>query len=367
MKYPTLILGAGASYDCFSENEKSQIIGFQNFPLANELCYAHYFGYLKEEIKMERLKNIMHPVIFEEIKKIFNGGEHFIKRIASSLNRTKSLEESVSDIWKKAVANNDKERQKQLVGFTYYLQFLFYFLSKQFGKETTNNYYALATYISDFLNPTRDAEAELLVINFNYDLLMDIAFDKMEDEKRLKYSKVHGSCDKCWVVRGGGYPYKMYDYNSGDGLIENYAEHFGEFFKRGPEEYDLLEIGKKKAEGDKFIMRPAILLPFYSKYDLGFPCFERDLQKIKSHLSNTDGILIIGWSAKDGELIKLMQDNIKKEIPLMVVAGNISEAKEIRSRLSKVPFYGNNTFNFVGFTNFMGLSPNKCEDFFSQL
>lgn len=369
MKKPLVILGAGASFDYLSENEKKQIPKFLNFPLADEICYADYFNYLKSKIvNIEEMKYIIHPAVFKEIKEIFSGGERFIRNIASSLNRTQSLEQSVSDIWQKAKLNKSKERQRQLVGFAYYLQFLFYFLSKDFGGKTSNNYDELVNVISDFLN--KDEESEILVINFNYDLLMDDALIGLDEltKDRLKYSKVHGSCDRCWISDPDFNNSIMRQYKLGSRaeLIKNYSDDdFDGFFERGPEQHQLLEICKaNSAKGKTYTIRPSLTLPFYNKDEYGFPCFKRDLEIIKNHLGVTDGVLIIGWSARDNELIKLMKDNIKEKIPLAAVAQDGEAVKEIKGRLSEIPFDDNSTCDYAGFTNF--LISDKCEDFFNN-
>lgn len=368
MPSPLIILGAGASFDYYSEDEKKGIKGFLDFPLADNLCQPQYLYYLEDRIRQrEELKKIIDELAVKEIREIFLGGKNYISQIASSLNREQNLEKNVSNIWKTAVERNDKYRQRQLVAFAYYLHFLFYLLSKEFGGRTSNNYYALVNRLSDLLS--NNNESETLIVNFNYDLLMDDALKSLEHgvQNRLSHIKVHGSCDKYCISRvteqDKGPPRMPHLTLSREELIKNFAEYWNEVFEIGPESYDLIYICKEKERGEGVAIRPSLILPFYNKSEYGFPCNKQDLQVIKNFLPRTDRILIIGWRAKDEEFINLIKEGVNdsgKDIRLSVVAGDKDDIADIKQQFNDMFFVPST--DCVKFSNFV--SSDACKKFF---
>lgn len=369
MSYPLIILGAGASFDYLSKDEEEQMKskGFLKFPLTSQLCRAGYFDYLQKKIdKIHELNPMINSVIIKEIKEVFKGGESHIRKIISSLNTAENLEENVSDIWKTAKGDNNKDRLRQLIGFVYYLQFLFYFLSKEFGGKSGNNYDRLVNKISDFLGKYKDSQ--VLIVNFNYDLLLDNAINDLDEQLkgRLVYIKIHGSCDRCWICdprvdKNGGLRMPFVNLLSRTELIHNFAEYQNEFFEKGPQNYDMVELCKMKENGKAITIRPALVLPFFLKNECGFPCSEGDLQLLNFHLPNIDRILTIGWSAKDNDFIELIKKYKSSEMPLFVVGGSNDDIDSVFSRLNK---FGNfsRSANCVGFGNF--LNSVTCKTFF---
>ena len=362
MRHPTIILGAGASHDYISKAEET--LGSTRLPLTKNICNRSYLEYLEKRMDdIADSKYIINDVLRKEMKNIFVGGLDTIKILASDLNLSKngnSLEKKVSGIWEKAKKKNS-ERRRDAVALSYYLQFLFYFLSKEFGKPNSGNYYRLVLALYDFLN--EDSKAELLVVNFNYDLLMDNAMEAIEDlneSGRFRYSKVHGCCSKCWVAK----PDSQTDVNGEFSLanpknrIREYGgsgRSFEEFFRKGEQEYELEKYAKEKNKGRPHIMRPALALPFFQKCEIGFPYFSQDAERIRFHLSQTDGILIIGWSAHDDEMIGLMKREIgDREIPLAIVTKGEESIEEIKNCLSNLSLKNETEFNCAtGFSEFM--------------
>lgn len=376
MKYPTIILGAGASHDYFTtaeENEVAMLFDGRPFPVTNDICAPKYLTYLKDAVLGDiDLGGIVNQQFFSEMKKIFFSAEKFILPIVATLNRSeKSLEKHLSEIWKTAIANNNTTRKRQLVAFAYYLQFLFYFLSKDFGvkHKMTNNYLELANNISDFLHT--DTEAEVLVVNFNYDLLMDIALGDTVDidervNDRMHHLKVHGSCDRCWVAeqstKKDSSP-RSKTLNLQGKFVMNYADDdFDGFFDSSGPDYSLVEIKELRDVDDSFVIRPSLLLPFYLKDEYGFPCSASDLDKMKAHLNVTDGILVIGWSANDSALLNIMKESVKQDIPLAVVAVDNEEIAVVRKRFSNVAIDDTLHFDCKKFTPFS--ISDKCKEFF---
>jgi len=355
--------------------------GFPGFPTADHICDPEYFTYLEKKIKKlegapqhELIEEKINDKAFDTIRITFEGSKDGIKRIASDLSiknkdEEKSLEEKVSDIWRCA-KKNDFNRQVELIAFAYYMQYLFFFLSNQFGGKTANNHFRLANVVSDFL--AADEKAEVLVLDFNYDSLMDIALESLfkdpNKKKRIYHSKVHGSCQNHWIREK-----EILQAQEGSqrcllklGDIDNWAKHdFLGFFTKDSDEYDWKTLLGMNAEREK-ALRPALILPFYLKDEYGFPCYERDSERIESHLRKTDAILVIGWSAKDSALIGLMQDYVQKGgVLLSVVAEDEHETERIRGYLSKaVPFCDSTDFDCAEFSKF--LLKKKCKSFFGS-
>lgn len=353
-----IILGAGASHGCLNDKQRDNRKRSLDFPLTGQLFDPEYYAYLKDRIGKESLKRFIDPLFSKEIRDVLLGGDEFLKQISSCLTGREDLEQEVSSLWKSAKENNT-QRQRQLIAFSYYLQFLLYFLSEDSAKENIpgNSYYALAGEINDSL--FKDKNSEIFIVNFNYDILMQNALKSIEGgvANRVHYKPIHGSCDKCWVSspdQKDGVPRLPFkDLRHHGKRIENFD--FNEFFTAGPEEYNFLETCKTIRDGNLYIPRPVLTLPFFEKQI----CNSHRYKEIESWFSRVDKILIIGWSAKDKDLIGLIEkNNVNKLLHLTVVAGK--DVNDIFNRFPEKNFP--RAAQCVGFNEFM--RSQGCKTFF---
>lgn len=360
MSYPLIILGAGASNGCLNDEQRKHRRIALDFPLVNQLFDPQYFGYLKDNISAKKLKNFVDPLFNKEIKDVLLGGDDYLKQISARLMGRKSLEQEVSSFWKTAKGNN-RQTQKQLIAFSFYLQFLFYFLSEDTAKEKIggNSYDVLASEIADLL--FKEGSAEVSIINFNYDLLMQKALKAIDTKvaNRIRYKAIHGSCDNCWISHADqrkDRPRAPWEtLHSQKDRVERFD--FYEFFEPGPEEYNFLEACRIIQKGDPHIPRPVLTLPFFEKQE----CNNHRYQEIAWWFKHTDKILIIGWSAKDNDLIKLISENIGNRLVLLtVVAGNKDDIDDIFNKFPEKKFSRAAEYN--GFNEFM--KSQECKTFF---
>lgn len=358
MSHPLIILGAGASNGCLTDAQKKSRKRSLDFPLVNNLFDPQYFSYLKDRIKIENLKDFIDPLFHKEISDVLLGGEGYLKQISGSLMNRESLEKEVSNLWKTAKGNNE-QTQKQLVSFSFYLQFLFYFLSEDIEKENIggNSYNVLASEIANLL--FKEGDANVSIINFNYDLLMRKALDGIDAKvsNRIRYKAIHGSCDNCWICspdQKGDRPRAPWeDLRSHRDRIKNFG--FDEFFKAGPEEYKFLDVCTAIRNGRSTIPRPVLTLPFFEKQ----VCGNNRYQEIAGWFKDVDKVLVIGWSAKDEDLVKLIcKDFGDRSISLTVVAKD--DIDDIFNRFPNGQFL--RTAQHNGFNEFM--RSQQCKTFF---
>ncbi len=358
MSHPLIILGAGATNGGLTDAQKKSRKRSLDFPLVNNLFDPQYFSYLKDRIKIENLKDFIDPLFHKEISDVLLGGENYLKQISASLMNRESLEQEVSNLWKAAKGRNE-QTQKQLISFSFYLQFLFYFLSEDTDKENIggNSYNVLASEIASLL--FKETDADVSIINFNYDLLMKKALEGIDAKVsgRIRYRAIHGSCDSCWVCspdqRGDRPRAPWEDLRSHRDRIKNFD--FDEFFATGPEEYNFLDVYTAIRNGRSTIPRPVLTLPFFEKQVYSNHRF----QGVADWFKRIDKILVIGWSAKDNDLIELICKSIgDRSIPLTIVArGDIND---IFNRFPKGQFL--RSAQHDGFNEFM--RSQTCKNFF---
>lgn len=360
MPHPLIILGAGASYGYLTEEQKELRKGVLDFPLVDNICKQEYLDYLYENIKSEKLKMFVDLLISKEIRDVLVGGKDFIGQIHARLMGVESLEKELTDIWERA--KQDEIKKRQMIAFAYYLHFLFYFLSKDTEKKVGGNSYdVLISKISDFLQDNKDGIVS--IINFNYDLLMVGAkkkggFDEGKNKNKLLYYSIHGQCDKCFICSPRFYSdtHRVNgDLNSEKDRIRTFD--LDEFFKNGPEEYDYIEICKRRQEGKSYIPRPVLILPFSKKK------IDYRYKEAKNYINEIDRILLVGWSAKDEEFIKLIKENIgNKKLPLCVVTDEKAETDGINDKFEGV--YSDFIHNREGFAKFV--RSENCKNFLNN-
>jgi hypothetical protein len=125
-----------------------------------------------------------------------------------------------------------------------------------------------------------------------------------------------------------------------------------------------------KESGTKvFLLYPAISVPVEGKYE--FVCPGEHIDAPKDFLSSCHNYLLIGISGRDMDLIDLLRANIKKCVTLGIVEGNPRAAEEVAERFdASVPQFARAEIRKVytnGFSEFTKVKGNSLDDFLMLL
>lgn len=187
MSNPVFILGAGASHD-YTNHDLHEAGGFSPLPpLTDELCADRFTDYHHADPHLSYVKT----------------AAPLIGQLIANLGSSSSLEQLLERY------SRIKRQSPQLIAFRYYLQSLFYSLSKQLIEYKKNNYSALVYEVRDYLesNPSES----VTFITFNYDTLLEDVLGLSEhseispsyisiDDGKINVIKLHGSCDWWYII-----------------------------------------------------------------------------------------------------------------------------------------------------------------------
>lgn len=176
-----VILGAGASYDAFYWYRDENTFKNWRAPLANE--------------------------IFEQRPDFLNiidtyPGSH---SVFSQIGTVGDIEAFFQERYENSVKHGNINVEKQLINLKFFLQHLFYQISEKLNYAGNSNLVKLITHIDDYIAKTKE---DVLIISFNYDLLMERAlcehyYGKAKSDydigdyllNKIKLIKPHGSCN----------------------------------------------------------------------------------------------------------------------------------------------------------------------------
>lgn len=333
MRYPVIILGAGASYDYIHRND----------------VYSSKLPYqppLTKDLFSPRIREIAKGII-DENRSIIN----LVGELNSALRAGKDFEEYLLE-----VRDRNLERKKQVISFQYYLHDLFQLISKNYGEQIGNNYEILVGRIKESFD-------EACFVTFNYDTLLE---QSLFPEKKVsnirtyisspyKLVKVHGSCD--WVYS----PPSMEM-----GILH---ESVYEFLIDNPDKAKLISSRKEiiKVETKRTGDYPAIAVPIAGKDKSEFICPTEHTNQLTEALSKTDRILLVGWAAGDPALIQLIKEHVKCPVDMYLVCGSTTRHIDaIREKFNDVGLITiketrDNAFTFSEFLN-----NHDCDQFMSQ-
>ena len=293
-----VIFGAGASYD-YSEFSAP-------CPLTNELVNSNRM----DQNLLLKYKDC--GDLFTEIR------PNIIQKRISFENALRELKEKFG---------NQKHRKIQFAALAYYLKD--FFKNASGHTSTINNYANLINKLKDHNSGTAT------IATFNYDSLFETAlrtgFNSMRDyiSGAIKLIKIHGSHDWSYIQDKRNFLLL----SDSDNLISY------DIIRENP---DVLEKLKEEFEpvhdteisdfsGFRF---PAIAIPLTNKHN--FICPLNHTQTLQNAINTVDKILIIGWAARDQNLIRLIKEGIRKNISTLIVAGSKEGALETSRNLNEI-------------------------------
>lgn len=303
-----VILGAGASHDsaqAFRANRIPDDGGPWRPPLAKDLFLNrhHAFGDIVQNYP--KLTHIL-PYLREP-------------------SQGRSVEQVLESLQKEG--QDDPERQRELASVRFYLCELLDRVTTEWIKRTdrVTNY---APLIGDILRFNKSGE-EVCLVTFNYDLLLENAlytfdFKAREPEEHLnshptlKLFKLHGSVNWSRLAEVGP---------AGGRVQPQILIEQAEFIKLSDKFVRATATNTNQIFSFDRPIFPAIAIPVQTKSDESFECPSYHIVYLQKMLPLITKILIIGWQAREGHFLRMLQSKLPRLKHLMVVGANAQDAR----------------------------------------
>lgn len=331
MANPIIILGAGAS--------KDYSVDVNPAPLTNELVEAIFLDnalFNKYPGAAELFSDVRRPV----------------------LSKTSTFEKTLRDI--KESVGTQPRRIEQFIALEFYLRDRFSAVSK--ASQPTNNYKALINRIHDF------NAGKACVVSFNYDSLFEQSLRKAPASisdyicNDIKIIKLHGSHDWTQIYKPDlpihfQSDASQIDYNF---YVRN-PDILQKLRSKGASPYHIAEIDKiSNHQKENLVSLPVIAVPLFNK-EGSFLAPQDHIDKLINEIQKADRILIIGWSAGDTDLLRLLEQHLSKRVPALVVSRDAKSSIEICTRIENKYKKLNCTHVNGGFSDFV--TSDICSDF----
>jgi len=334
------IFGAGASFA-----SQKEMVGLKP-PLVNDLFNQEYGRYAQDI-------GISTDELIVAKKEFINHGGSLERWLTDKWNNIENLKQETS---------KDAERV-EFAKFTFYVWHLLKEVSKQF---TPQNLYI------DFLLKLRKKDLDFGFINFNYDTLLDRAYQKvfgailsggLNAYVKCKYIKPHGSVNWFIKPRPNDVSIPINDHRSDFKTRLNGA--ISEMFKPQPISIDRMVVENPQVgyihdwnylQNEKFNYKffyPLVLLPLSSKLYQHFDGFyEKVLLEGNNLVRQADEIFLIGYRGED-DAIKEMLSSAKEGTILNVVSRSDSANKIMESVCGWCPQLDRGKVHEKGFLEFI--------------
>lgn len=286
------------------------------------------------------------------------------------LKSQKSLEQCLTEQWNEIDSlkiESSKEAERKFFGlFTYYLWRLLQDVSATYQDGMNKNIYR------NFVMKLIEEEEEFGFINFNYDTLLDQAYQEtrgivlansLTAYTKNNYIKPHGSVN--WFLRLRDNDPRFFSESTTDiparferasALIFNPEESLS------VEQVIVVESKHMDLKSPSFIASdlfegqyayPLLFLPLISKqYDWVQGFYEKIIQEGRQLLEKADEIYLIGYRAKD-DIVRELFTNVQPETIINVVGS--TEASEILSDVLKWKKLKSGEVFHEGFESFVDL------------
>lgn len=336
-----VILGAGASYDAFHWYKDKNTFHHWRAPLSNE---------------------------------VFDSRPEFLKIIESYPGSTSLFSElgTVTDIeayfqgrYELSKNPNAIEIEKKLINVKFFLQHLFSDISTKLNNAGLSNVIKLLSLIQDYVIKTNE---DVLIVNFNYDLLIEnalknmysnVTFAQMGDylRNKIKLIKPHGSCNWHKAITANGIRRKNGESLSqaiftGDYTQEKIDSLLQPAFYISP--YNTQDV---QISGQYHSLFPQIYIPLKSKDGFTMPKEQEDY--LYEFLPKVDSILIVGWKGNESHFNNVLKKYIGDKKTIIEVV-NGPEFKNANTVLTHLQNYINTRggIQFSSGVSFNGLNLN---------
>lgn len=311
----TVILGAGASYDCAGVQPVDDAL---RPPLTNDLFDQRFTSTLSR----------------------YDGAASIAGSLMLAVRRGEGFEATL----KKYLSRPDSVRAIQVQEVAPYLQELLLEISERYVVKPIN-YDHLANELL-----ASDLES-IAFISLNYDLFMERILssrtiaqrppDSLEwyiEASRWTLIKIHGSAN--WGRRIQNHFFRDVTEN-GAASLNDAAERDRQYLDIVNRQNILGELsdkitfmaGTRERWASNVPFYPALVIPVEGKYEL--MCPPSHVQRLKQHLQRTNGVLCIGTSGRDTDLLDLLRDNLRNPTLVFHFVGNETDATEGQERFGK--------------------------------
>lgn len=301
----TVVLGAGASYDCAGPGVTASINEEYRPPLTKDI-FAPRFNSILER----------HPAVRANLDEL-----------RSKLTQGGDFEQILRDLFESAErSGNDWPFQVPL-----YLRELFWCVSLDFLKGSSKFNTLVRSVLESHFRP-------VMFLNLNYDLLLENAlrdyensgfneYNKIEwyldSSKKWLYVKPHGSVnfarilENCPSDSSGDYPTRLKKRPNFSSPIQVvcWNRSSGAFYRPGPHSFS-------------GYWYPQIVVP--AGKGKGFVCPEEHIDVAKQFIQNCKNFLIIGFSGRDEDIVSLLKTMPDKSHMAIV---SKTDAKQIFRRM----------------------------------
>ena len=299
----TIVIGAGASYDCADEN--SQTNDAFRPPLTKRLFHNR-------------------PE-FGKILAKYPGAEELSGEI-----RARTSSEGLEDVLKELSTRKSPFVRSQYHQVALYLQDLIKTCSSQYMQSGSTRY-------SELLRSFAEHETtglEYMILSLNYDMYLENAIDRLYGEKFLnvssyvqpgrswQYLKLHGSCH--WGYR---IPFSTVEWPGWQEWLKDNEILLNQQYKPEP-----IVAGNGLAYYDgRYVWYPALAVPLGSVKH--FVCPRNQVQLAEKFLSECHEFLIIGMSAAD-ESIRNLLKSVKSVDKCYIANGDADSCAEAFTRIA---------------------------------
>ena len=305
-RYLTVIIGAGASYDCAGIRITGDNLDYRP-PLVNDL-----FDFRERS--------------FNPILAKYKRAQSLSANIRSRVQRGQHLETILADF----AYSSNPVIYRQYLEIPLYLQDLFLAINTYYRISGPTMYHDLVGSI-EASNYTR-----VLYLTTNYDLFLEsaleetypnVTFDSLSQYCRDDYKwdlvKLHGSVNWCQQIlnSGGQSGHPLHFLDQVDGKIDLHGE------------IRVLKRSQDKVTLPGMVWYPTLAVPLAEK--TAFCCHESHLQRAIAHLASCTDFLIIGFSALDDPVLQLLKHS-RSVRKLEIVNGKQDDGRSALEKIAAV-------------------------------
>lgn len=213
---------------------------------------------------------------------------------------------------------------------------------------TTNRWIGVTAGVTNYVTLLNEIEKwryprgeHVLLVTFNYDLLLDDALRKLSlldlgdfrtyvDGGKYKVFKLHGSVN--WLHKVA-HPHRI------DGLSQQpewedwWRTTNNSYYIYADESWSASESGNRPdIDLSDHCWYPAIAIPTPNKPH--FECPSYHLECLRRELPSVDRVVTIGWRGREAHFLRLLRETVKGQMEIVpVVAGSADDVEEVRWQL----------------------------------
>ncbi|HEY5123414.1 MAG TPA: hypothetical protein VIK14_06730 [Ignavibacteria bacterium] len=343
-----VILGAGASYDSVYQQYDETLTSKWKPPLGNDIFSIR--------------RN------FNDVLKKYPGAI----ALRSEIMAYPDIESYFQNKWDFIQNNFDVLSLMRLINIQYYLSDLFTQISVNYSSSGLSNIDVMITMAHEYAVRKKE---DVIFITFNYDTLIESAFQRVLSKSILKIDdyikgniklyKCHGSCN--WFKTFNGNRIGYHKDISSKPIYQHIWEHrfhlwdinssLGSNIELYENDLDFVAEDSKSGDTYRLALFPQLLIPMRTKDEFVLP--ENHKNSLGKSLNDVTDILIIGWKGTETHFNKFLSDRLSnRRVAITVVnAGDKSIEKQLMS------FNINASYNYY---NNMKATQNKQPGSFSQ-